>query len=266
MIAGKILMKTIQLVLLICMLCLVSTGIGLASETNDISITSSADGLDVIETIDYMHPSDLDELREYVFWVDSDASSVQIYLVDNDTQLAYVKEGNLHRVNLSVFNATLSADDQASFRITYILPVSLETFNKVLKHDTSSLTITYKNIELFQGEDLAAESRQHIRLYVPSEAPLNTLYIGIVVVLVVLLMFMVLLLMRKQRKKTRKALNESQELLALKKNLLLSLLKDIEKKHRAKDISDDTYSKLKEEYKQQAVEVMKHLDDVDKKD
>jgi len=44
-------------------------------------------------------------------------------------------------------------------------------------------------------------------------------------------------------------------------NLLLSILKDIEKKHRSKDISDETYHKLKDEYKQQAVEVMKKIED-----
>ena len=51
-------------------------------------------------------------------------------------------------------------------------------------------------------------------------------------------------------------------MLATKKALLLSLLKDVEKKHRAKDISDETYNKLKEEYKQQAVTVMKKLEDI----
>jgi CHASE3 domain sensor protein len=126
------------------------------------------------------------------------------------------------------------------------------------------MTITYKNKELYQGEDFASESRHHVRLYLPSEAPLNTIFIGLVVILVVLLMFMVLLFLRKQRQKTRKILNESQELLATKKALLLSVLKDVEKQHRNKDISDDTYSKLKEEYKQDAVEVMKKLDDIEK--
>ena len=41
----------------------------------------------------------------------------------------------------------------------------------------------------------------------------------------------------------------------------MSLLKDVEKQHRAKQISDDTYHKLKEQYKQQAVETMKKLED-----
>ena len=41
----------------------------------------------------------------------------------------------------------------------------------------------------------------------------------------------------------------------------MSILKDIEKQHRSKQISDDTHHKLKEYYKQQAVEIMRKLED-----
>jgi hypothetical protein len=68
--------------------------------------------------------------------------------------------------------------------------------------------------------------------------------------------------MRKQRTKAKKSIVESEETLTTKKALLLSLLKDVEKRHRSKDISDETYNKLKEEYKQQAVDVMKKLEDI----
>ena len=44
----------------------------------------------------------------------------------------------------------------------------------------------------------------------------------------------------------------------------MSLLKDLEKQYRAKEISDDTYHKIKEQYKQEAVETMKKLDDITK--
>ena len=42
------------------------------------------------------------------------------------------------------------------------------------------------------------------------------------------------------------------------------MLKELEKQHRAQTISDETYTKLKDEYKQQAVDVMKQLDDLQK--
>ena len=45
----------------------------------------------------------------------------------------------------------------------------------------------------------------------------------------------------------------------------MEVLKDIEKQHRAKKISDDTYNKLKDQYKQDAVEAMKQLEDIKSK-
>ena len=45
----------------------------------------------------------------------------------------------------------------------------------------------------------------------------------------------------------------------------MEVLKDIEKQHRAKKISDDTYHKLKDQYKQDAVETMKQLEDMSSK-
>ena len=59
--------------------------------------------------------------------------------------------------------------------------------------------------------------------------------------------------------------NESEELLQAKKTLLMTSLKDIEKQHRGKKISDDTYHKLKNYYKQQAVDAMKKLDEFESK-
>jgi hypothetical protein len=42
------------------------------------------------------------------------------------------------------------------------------------------------------------------------------------------------------------------------------LLKDLEKQYRAHSISDETYSKIKDEYKQHTVDAMKKLDDLKK--
>jgi len=60
--------------------------------------------------------------------------------------------------------------------------------------------------------------------------------------------------------KSRTRIGDSEELLTTKKALLMEVLKDIEKKHRAKQISDDTYHKLRDQYKQEAVETMKQLE------
>ena len=66
----------------------------------------------------------------------------------------------------------------------------------------------------------------------------------------------------KKTKTTKKkeATAESEELLTTKKALLMEVLKDIEKQHRAEKISDDTYHKLRDQYKQEAVETMRTLE------
>ena len=69
---------------------------------------------------------------------------------------------------------------------------------------------------------------------------------------------------RRRARETKKTVAESEETLATKKTLLLSLLKDLEKQYRAQSISDETYNKIKDEYKQQAVDAMKKLDDLKK--
>ena len=101
-----------------------------------------------------------------------------------------------------------------------------------------------------------------LRLYRPTTAPLDmTVIIGVLIFAIVIIA-LTLLILKKQRSKTKKAVVESQELLTFKKTLLMTVLKDIEKKHRSGEISDDTYAKLKDEFEQQAVTVMKKLDDL----
>ena len=70
------------------------------------------------------------------------------------------------------------------------------------------------------------------------------------------------LIKKKKSSKIRKIVSESEEMLNAKKSLLVSVLKEIEKKHRSKQISDDSYHKLRELYKEQAVETIKKLDDI----
>jgi hypothetical protein len=147
-------------------------------------------------------------------------------------------------------------------------PQQQKNFEKTLLYDTTLLTITYNDQELFQGEHLLYADEMNnaleIRLYSPTEAPLNITIIVAIFSVVVILLATLLLSLQKRRKKTKSSLVESEETLTTKKALLLELLKDLEKQYRAQSISDETYNKLKEEYKQQAVDTMKKLDDLKK--
>lgn len=239
--------------------------VGITTEQQAITISISDSGLDVEENIKVTNSAYVN-MTSVKFWIQQDAFDVEILAVESGNSLSSIVIGsNRRECNLSQYNLSLAPEDTLDIRLTYTLPTDTKHFVKTILYDTASLSITYGNDELYRGEHLVynAESNSvQVLLHIATEAPVNIVYIIIIFLLVVVLVASTLLLMRKQRKKAKKSIVESEEALAIKKALLLSLLKDVEKKHRAKDISDETYNKLKEEYKQQAVDAMKKLEDL----
>ncbi len=203
------------------------------------------------------------------FWIQQDIQdAVKITELQSGKELVPVITGNIRTCNLSTANLSMVPNSSLSFQVTYHLPSNAENFIQTILYDTTFFSVTYENRELFQGEHLllGSDSNNQIQilLYKPTEAPLNITMIIIIFLAVIIVFAVLLLVLKRQRSKTKKAVAESEETLATKKTLLLSLLKDLEKQYRAKSISDETYTKIKDEYKQDAVEVMKKLDDLKK--
>jgi hypothetical protein len=236
-------------------------------EQQTISIYISNRGIDIEETMKVNIAEDV-KLTSINFWIQQDAFNVKLLSVESGKSLsAIVVDSNIRECNLSQYNLSLSNEDTLDIRLTYTLPTDTKYFVKKIMYDTISLSIRYEDDELYRGEHLlnnADSNTMQILLHKPTETPVNIIYIVIIFILVLLLIASTLFLMRKQRKKANKSIVESEEMLATKKELLLAILKVIEKKHRASDISDGTYIKLKEDYKQQAVAVMKKLEDIRK--
>ena len=232
-------------------------------EQQIITISISDNGLAVEEKITVTTAAvNATSLR---FWIQQDAPDVEILAVESGTYLSSIIIGsNIQECNLSKHNLSINPEDTLDIRLTYTLPTDTKHFIKTILYDTAYLSITYEEDELYQGVYNTESNSVRILLHRPTETLVNIVYIIIIFLLVVILIASTLLLMRKQRTKAKKTIVESEETLTTKKALLLSLLKDVEKKHRSKDISDETYNKLKEEYKQQAVAVMKKLEDIKK--
>lgn len=239
-----------------------SEDVGVTTETHDITISMSENGLNVEENIEVKTKAvNATTLR---FWIQQDPSNVEIYAVESGIFLSSNISNNVWEINLDKYNLTLHSEDTLDIRLTYTLPTNTKYFIKNVLYDTTSISIKYEDDELYLGVENKESNSIQVLLHRPTETPVNIVYIVIIFLLVVFLIASTLLLMKKQRTKAKKSIVESEETLTTKKALLLSLLKDIEKKHRAKDISDETYNKLKEEYKQQAVEAMKKLEDIKK--
>jgi len=245
----------------------IASDIGITTEQQIITISISNTGLIVEENLKVTNAAPHINMTSIRFWIQQDATNVEILAVESSMPLSSNISGNIRECSLAKHNLSLNPEDTLDIRLTYTLPTNTKYFEKTILYDTESLQITYEEDELYQGEHLVYNTESNsvrILLHRPTESPVNIIYIVIIFLLVVFLVALTLLLMRKQRRKVKKSIVESDETLVTKKTLLLSLLKDVEKKHRAKDISDETYNKLKEEYKHQAVETMKKLEDIKK--
>ncbi|KYK21795.1 hypothetical protein AYK25_07855 [Thermoplasmatales archaeon SM1-50] len=199
------------------------------------------------------------------FWIQQNNQGV-VRVTEKFTGIELVPliTGNIQTCNLSTVNLTIAPEASLTIQLTYNLPIDEQYFIKTLLYNTTFFSVTYEDRDLFKGEYLLYGSDINnairIRLYQPTEAPLSITMIIIIFIVVIISLAALLFLLKKQRRKTKKTGVESEETLTTKKILLLSLLKDLEKQYRAQSISNETYTKIKDEYKQQAVDVMKKLD------
>ncbi len=198
------------------------------------------------------------------FWVQQPIQgSIDVLAVNTATLIPTTPSGNMQTCNLSLLDLEIPSGETLRIRLTYTL-ASVDHFDKTLTYTTNILSLEFNNKNLFEGKEVTAGSSFSLSLYTPSQEPLDLIWIIAIMFCVLLFVFLSLFLLRRQRLKAKKSVIETEEILTTKKTLLLSLLKDLEKQYRAKEISDDTYQKLKEEFKQQAVLVMKKVDDLQK--
>lgn len=231
---------------------------GLLVATHIITITTAKSGLSVSESLHVAESSSNETYETMIFWLPTGAEGVSIAI--NSNAVTSAVSGNEYLCNLSSFSIPMNTSVQAT--ISYTLSNDNEEFQRTLFHTTASLTITFNGQELYRAQQVMASTSFTLRLYKPTEAPLSWYIIVFILLLVILLAVSMFYSFRKQKSSTvKKTGSDSQEVLQTRKKLLMSLLKEIEKQHRAQQISDDAYHKLKEQYKQQAVETMKALEE-----
>ena len=225
---------------------------------HEIKITTGDRYLLVEESITII--GDSDELYETInLWIPTSAQEIKTLFKSNPIEPDN-STGNEYTYNLTGLNTSMNQSILVT--LSYNLDKNIGDFEKTLLHDTNSISVIFDDEnKIYSAENLQSGSSFKLRLYKPTETPLSMFTIILIVLLLILLAVTVMYSFKKQKTpKTSAAVNESKELLSTKKMLLMSILKDIEKQHRAKKISDDTYHKLKEKYKQEAVDSMRKLD------
>ncbi|KYK23896.1 hypothetical protein AYK21_01930 [Thermoplasmatales archaeon SG8-52-2] len=235
----------------------------ISSSNTDIKISSTDNFYTVEETIKLEGISD-DFIGIIEFWILNGAQDVIISA--NNENVVYEVSNNLYTTNLSELE--IKENSQPTIKINYKLNKNIDNFEKEIIRDTSIFKVTFDNTVLQTSTGLISGASIGLNLYEPTEAE-SDLNIYLIIVIVILLVLLIIVIINNTRKpkqtKAKKTMIESEELLSTKKTLLMSLLKDIEKKHRSKDISDDTYHKLKSHYKNEAVDTMKKLEDMGSK-
>jgi len=252
--------------------CVSAADSGIIVDQEIVTISLATKGLQIVEVIKVTNTGS-ENATSLRFWIQQNTQEKPtIVELQSGKELVPIVTGNIRTCNLSAANLSIAPETSLTFQLTYYLPTTEQNFVKTLLYDTTIFSVTYKEGDaqwnLFQGEHLLygvdTNNALQIRVYKPTEAPLNITVLIIVFLAVIIVLAVLLLLLKKQRSKTKKAVAESEETLTTKKSLLLSLLKDLEKQYRAQSISDETYNKIKDEYKQQAVDAMKKLDDLKK--
>ena len=175
-------------------------------------------------------------------------------------------------VGINISSLNIPVGSNPTLELTYNLDKTINTFQKTLQRDTDSITVTYDTVEIYSSTDLKSGNSFSLSLTKQKETITQTaevpiMYTLLIIVLLIIVIVLVILYSTKKTKttETKKAtIGGSEELLTTKKTLLMNLLKDIEKQHRAQQISDETYNKLKEQYKQEAIQAMRKLEDMKK--
>lgn len=225
------------------------------NQSHSTAITTIDDTYSVEEKITLTQTNDIIE-----FFVQSDINDLSIII--NNTDIDFIKiSDNRYQVNYS----TGLGQEKTILTLSYSVPkkTAME-YTKEFLSNTSLFTVTLdnQNIASFENVNMGTS----ILLQIPEEQDtskslnlFSTILIGLLVVL--LIVTTTYSLRKRGNGNQRNRDVESSELLTTEKALLMNVLKEIEKKHRDKKISDETYEKLKSHYKQQTVDIMSNLED-----
>ena len=259
-------MRKVIIYLVVC-ITVAATLFAMASEEDvntidhQITITTKEDFYLVSEVLTIQGDTN-ESYDELTVWIQSGANNVDI-LVNSNALGPEIQNENEYVCNISSLG--IKKEDSTQVKISYELDKNVEFTKKVVR-STNSTSVIFDQEEIYTATNLAPGSSFNLQLYKPTEQTLNWFYTVLILLLLVLIVVLVAYAFRKQKStKIKQTAGKTEELLSTKKTLLMSLLKDIEKQHRTKQISDDTYHKLKERYKQEAVETMKQLEDINSK-
>ena len=225
-----------------------------------INVTTTREYFSVNEEI-FFHITNNTFLNKIIFiFIQGTAEEIKASISNKLVSLNKSLDGEKYHINLTSYNLSTSA-----FRldINYRLPYSANFITKKIIYTTDEISVNLDNKLVFNSKNILTNAI--LKAILPTEKEGISLWYYIIYIAVIALIGSgVIILVSYLKGKGRKEEVETPEILELRKKLLLGSLKELEKEYRAKKISDHTYNRLREEYKSQAVNVMKKLDEIKK--
>ena len=223
--------------------------IAIEIKSYDVSLEKVNEGYKVIEHVVVERNND----TSIVVWIQGEANSVSIEV--NGSKVNFSTSGNLYSINLTgLKNPDIS--------IYYYLPESTEKFMKQILYRCKEFTIKLNGEIVYQGTNLSEGS--HISFSIKERVIERVNYYMYSTLFLLLILVIVLAYSVRSKKRIETKGSESPELLKAKKELLMNVLKEIEKKYRSKELSEEVYNRLKEDFKRETVNVVRKLDEIDK--
>jgi len=228
--------------------------------SNEINITTQNERLYIEENIS-LNGNSNETYKTVNFWISDNAEQIK-FLFNNYDIESVIISGNNYTVNISSYN--ISQSSIINIKLQYYYDKSINEFEKYSIYNISILVLNFDKDKIFIGNDISPNTNIILPLYKLSEAPINVyIFVSIFLLILFVLLTAYYILRRQKTTQIKNISGESKELLSTKKLLLMSILKQLEKEYRAKKISDDTYNKLRDFYKKEAVESMKKLEDIE---
>jgi hypothetical protein len=237
---------------------------GIIENSHTITIRSMDEKINVSETSLVQFDGEISLLSFYDVWIPSDATGIRIVIEDHLMQYEKIDE-NTYRCDLSTMNnsnlTTIGVD------VSYALPYATNKFSTMFLRNVSKVDIFFNDMSIGSLASLNSGTVFSHPLSITEESSQFNMVIIILMGLVIIVIVVSVLYVIKKRKpsQARDRFLESEEVLKTEYELLKEMLKQIEKYHRSEKIADETYHKLKEHYKQYAIEAMAALEKIGSK-
>ncbi len=234
-------------------------------DSHTITIRSMDEKISVSETSLVQLDIEMSILPFYEVWIPADATDIKITIEGHLLQ-GVKTDDNTYRCDLSTINnSTITTMD---VDVSYTLPKTTNEFSTMFLRNATKVSIFFNDTSIGTFTSLKSATVFSLPLSITEESSQFNIYIIVILLILVVIVIAVSVLYvikKRQPSQTRDRFLESEEVLKTEYELLKEMLKQIEKYHRSEKIADETYHKLKEHYKQYAIEAMAALEKIGSK-